>query len=56
MCGNDAFAVLRTGYGISLCYTCLPKALNTLGQVKRICLYVASEYKISSSNNYINSL
>ena len=28
--GNDAFAVLPTGYGKSLCYTCLPKAYDTL--------------------------
>ena len=28
--GNDVFAVLPTGYGKSLCYTCLPKAFDTL--------------------------
>ena len=28
--GNDVFAVLLTGYGKSLCYTCLPMAFDNI--------------------------
>ena len=30
MSGRDVFAVLRTGYGKSLCYSCLPLAFDEL--------------------------
>ena len=32
--GNDVFAILPTGYGKSLCYTCFPKAFDTILKLK----------------------
>ena len=31
--GEDVFGILRTGYGLSLCYTCLPEIFDR--RVKR---------------------
>ena len=38
--GNDVFAVLPTGYGKSLCYTCLPVAFDLMNETKGLIVVV----------------
>ena len=40
--GRDLFAVLRTGYGKSLCYACLPVMFDLLEPEKRSIVIVVS--------------
>ena len=40
LAGNDVFAVLPTGYGKSLCYTCLPKAFDLMWNAEGLIVVV----------------
>ena len=56
--GNDVFAVLLTGYGKSLCYTCQPKVYDyLLGTQGSIVLVVTPLIAIIKDQvTYISSL
>ena len=59
--GNDVFAVLPTGYGKSLCYTCLPKACDSLFQtegsivvvITPLTAIIKDQVLLNYTNNYI---